>query len=299
MEIDSLKMFRVVSEYLNITQAASVLDISQPALSRRIKQLENHFGAMLLYRRGSSIELTSQGAQLLHMSQRILDDYETMAEALISHNDEVEGRVIIGAPAPILRWLSESLLPSIVEQYPDLNLDLRTVSPLQQTSMSDCDLLITPRPLEDASLIGHKLSDFSSYFCATNEYLERYGEPQCPTELSQHRCINYYPDCNQSLRWHWQWRSGESGTTKLNPFIIADSADIAAQWMRCGLGITLVPKSQMRYQSKQGSFEVLFEGRCVQKQQLHLMHRSCNSMTARFKVIVDRIIEFIGKDDHI
>lgn len=76
IELRHLRYFTVVAEHLHFGRAALALNMSQPPLSRQIRDLEDHLGVVLFERRAGGIELTIPGKTLLRESRRILDDVE-------------------------------------------------------------------------------------------------------------------------------------------------------------------------------------------------------------------------------
>ena len=77
-----LKVFETVARRLNFTRAAEELFITQPAVTRHIKELERLLDARLFKREGRGIALTAEGVRLLAHSRRILKEYETLAEEI-------------------------------------------------------------------------------------------------------------------------------------------------------------------------------------------------------------------------
>ncbi len=297
MDIDSLRMFKVVAQYLNITQAALILDVSQPTLSRRIKQLESNFGTMLLHRSGSSIELTPQGAHLLQSANSILEEYDKVADSLAANNDTIRGTVKIGAPHPMLRWMSEDFFPSLAKDNPNIHLDLMTVNPKSMSKMAECDIMIAPFQPNDLSLIARECYHFKRYFCASERYIEQYGEPLTPNELDQHNCITN--SSVQKVQKVWEWTSADSnyGSIKLKSFVSIDSIDIAAQWMRSGLGIASIPDNQVEYHRGYGDFKVLFDGGFYQEQIMYVVYRSRNFTPQRNKFVIQAIVDFLRNNE--
>ena len=72
METRILKYFLTVARMQNITRAAQRLHITQPTLSRQLKQLEDELGAQLLIRGKREVTLTAEGKVLAHKAQDIL-----------------------------------------------------------------------------------------------------------------------------------------------------------------------------------------------------------------------------------
>ena len=111
LDIRSLKCFAQVADRGSITHAADDLGITQPALTRRIRQLEIELGVALLERRPRGIRLTGHGRDLLEHARRILREV-ALAEGHVKRASSaaVSGRVVLGT-SPTLAPL---LLPGCV-----------------------------------------------------------------------------------------------------------------------------------------------------------------------------------------
>lgn len=73
MELRHLKYFQIVANERSFTKAAEKLNMSQPPLSRQIKDLENELGVKLFVRKYKNLELTKQGELFLNYANKIID----------------------------------------------------------------------------------------------------------------------------------------------------------------------------------------------------------------------------------
>ena len=106
-----LKVFETVARRLNFTRAAEELFITQPAVTRHIKELERLLDARLFKREGRGIALTAEGVRLLAHSRRILKEYETLAEEIsFGRNSPVSGELSLGASSTMSQYVLPPLL---------------------------------------------------------------------------------------------------------------------------------------------------------------------------------------------
>src|SRR5215468_12696795 len=77
MNITRIKYFSVVAETGSVRKAAELMQLSPPALSRAIKQLEEELGVVLFVPSGRGIALTDQGRLLQQRAGRLLSEYES------------------------------------------------------------------------------------------------------------------------------------------------------------------------------------------------------------------------------
>ena len=97
MELRTLGYFLTVAREGNITRAAGLLHLTQPTLSRQLKQLEEEVGAPLFQRGGHKLTLTAQGQLLLRRAQEIVSLAQRAKEELRLREGDLAGRVFLGS----------------------------------------------------------------------------------------------------------------------------------------------------------------------------------------------------------
>lgn len=97
MEIRVLRYFLTVAREQNMTRAAQTLHVSQPALSKQLKQLEQEIGKKLFYRTNYSIKLTDEGILLRKRAEDIIDMVDKTMEEFSSLDELDGGDIYIGA----------------------------------------------------------------------------------------------------------------------------------------------------------------------------------------------------------
>jgi len=110
MELRSLHYFVQIADEGSITRAADKLGIAQPALTRRIKQLEGELGAQLLTRLPRGVRLTSAGRDFLEHARKVVAEVSRARDQIRGNPRAVRGRVVVGT-SPTLAPL---LLPGCV-----------------------------------------------------------------------------------------------------------------------------------------------------------------------------------------
>src|SRR5512139_3656087 len=97
MNVAQLRTFVTVVDRGSFSEAARVLDISQPAVTMQIQALESALGTTLLDRRYRRVDLTEAGRTLLPHARRILDQLDDARDELASLSGSVSGRLTISA----------------------------------------------------------------------------------------------------------------------------------------------------------------------------------------------------------
>jgi len=110
MELRHLRHFLSVTEHLNITHASRHLHLSQPALSRQMKELETELGVALFLRKASGLQLTSAGKFLVKEATSTLQRIDLMLRTLSAFAGPTDGRFSVGYdPGAISQWFFRTL----------------------------------------------------------------------------------------------------------------------------------------------------------------------------------------------
>src|SRR5215203_5997978 len=128
MELRHLKYFVAVAEEQNITRAAARLHVSQPPLSRQIRDLEHELGVTLLERTRRAVRLTPAGWAFLEECYAVLRQAEQAVRVARAAAGGRRGELKLGyAPGPTQEFLRE-LLRALRISDPDLRIDLRDLT---------------------------------------------------------------------------------------------------------------------------------------------------------------------------
>ena len=127
MELRTLKTFIKVAELLNFSKAAEALGYTQSTVSVHIGQLETELHTRLFERFGKNVRLTAEGLSFLYYAERIIEAEREAANYML-HHMEPHGTLIIGAVDSINCYLLPPLLLKYHEQYPGVNVIIKTAS---------------------------------------------------------------------------------------------------------------------------------------------------------------------------
>lgn len=124
MDIDSLKAFIFIAEGNSFSQAADKLHLTQPAISKRIAQLEQQLDARLFDRIGRTVRLTEAGNALLTRANYIMQQVEDTERAIRNLNGQIGGQLSLATSHHVGLWRLPRVLKSYVIRNPDVTLDL-------------------------------------------------------------------------------------------------------------------------------------------------------------------------------
>lgn len=119
-----LKAFYCVARNLSFTKASQELFVSQPAVTKHVRELESLYGVRLFDRHGNTISLTKAGEVLLEHCERILSEYRKLEYDMHLLNNEYAGQLRLGASTTIAQYVLPSVLASFTDRYPKMNVSL-------------------------------------------------------------------------------------------------------------------------------------------------------------------------------
>jgi DNA-binding transcriptional LysR family regulator len=122
MNLQLLRTFLSVRKHLNYTRAGEEVFLSQPAVSRQIKQLENEFGIQLIEQLGKSLRLTKAGQTLAVEAEMLLGAMERTKEAVQAHSSVAQGSLRIGTSSTPGCYMLPEVLGIFHQKFPDIEL---------------------------------------------------------------------------------------------------------------------------------------------------------------------------------
>jgi LysR family transcriptional regulator, transcriptional activator of the cysJI operon len=121
-----LKVFQSVAHNLSFTKASNELFITQPAISKHIKELESEFEVKLFDRIGNKITLTPSGKILLNYTNRIISLHNEVKFELSQLKDKFKGNLRLGASTTIAQYVIPEALAIFNNRFPEIELSLIT-----------------------------------------------------------------------------------------------------------------------------------------------------------------------------
>ena len=126
MDDKDWRILKTIAEEKNITKAAARLFISQPALTYRLKNIEEEFGTQVVSRVPSGVVFTPQGDYLLAYVNEMLAKYEATKEQIKNMGDKVQGALRLGSSGVFAHYSLPKILKGFLALYPGVEISLKT-----------------------------------------------------------------------------------------------------------------------------------------------------------------------------
>ena len=159
MEIRVLRYFLAVAREGSVTGAANFLHLTQPTLSRQIKDLEEHLGAKLFVRRSHNVVLTAEGTRFRQRAEEILDMVEKTEAEFTLPEGTISGEIHIGGGETRAMRLIAGILHAIRKSYPSIRFQLHSGNADDITERVDKGLLDFGVIIQPADLAKYECID--------------------------------------------------------------------------------------------------------------------------------------------
>jgi len=194
---DKLRIFHAVADAGSLTRAGDGLHLSQSAVSRQIRALEEMLGTTLFHRHARGLILTEQGELLFEATRQIASKLDTAAARIRDSEEHVFGELKVTTTTGFgTLWLVPRL-PRLYAKYPDLKIDLMLEERVLDLPMREADVAIRMKEPSQSDLIRRRLLNIRMRLYATREYLAQNGTPEDLAELAEHRVICQNPTTPQ------------------------------------------------------------------------------------------------------
>lgn len=274
LDLNEIALFVEVVKAGSFAEASRRLRVPPNSISRRVRQLEEHLGTLLLRRSTRHLSLTEAGSQFFEMSATAVSQLLESSRCIMDQEGLPRGLLRIAAPANffdffLIEWIAEflAIYPEVRAEFilSDASVDL-----VQNNIDVALRVITGPRPDGTAWLLR-----IPSYWhlVASPEYIDRRGTPSTLHALASHDCLPYIDDPKGHV-WRLSGPTGDEEVTVSGRFGSTVMGVLLAA-ARAGLGIALMPAPLTasdlrsgrlvpilpRYQRHGGGFYAVLPGR--------------------------------------
>jgi DNA-binding transcriptional LysR family regulator len=288
-----LTSFVEVVNFLSMVNAARHLKLTPAAVSKHIMLLEQKLCLPLLKRSTRKVELTEEGELYFEQAKKILEAYE-QAEGAISHlKEEPAGKLKILCGPHIGNTHVIPHLGQFMEKYPKIRPYLEVTQTMPDLEKEQVDVIVGLTLGIPAHWIQRTLMPTRWVFCASSEYLAKYGTPKAPSDLQSHRIITRVQRRPNNLI---EFKNGES--ILFDPYLYCNDTRAMRRAALHGLGIVQLHDYIISEDLKQGRLIEILPEYMEQKQtvSVHLSYRPSAQIHSKVRLFIDFIIEITQKN---
>ena len=189
MDWDKLRIFHAVADAGSLTHAGDTLHLSQSAVSRQVRALEESLNTILFHRHARGLILTEQGELLFDATKSMSKRLDAASARIRDSEEEVFGELRVTTTIGFgSLWLAPRL-SKLYADYPELNIDLMLDERVLDLPMREADVAIRMKEPSQADLVRKKLMNVTMQLFANPSYLADRGTPETISDLRDHRLI--------------------------------------------------------------------------------------------------------------
>jgi DNA-binding transcriptional LysR family regulator len=285
-----LEFFVLVARHSSLSAAARALDLTPPAASKRLAQLEQRLGVQLVQRTTRSISLTSEGETYLRHATRILAEIRDMEDEVSLGRSAPRGLLRVNATLGFGRTTIAPLISQFARRYPEVEVQVEVTDRPVDLVESGFDLAIRFGTLPDRRLNARRIMSNRRFLCASPKYLERHGTPATLADLANHRCIIHRQNDDAYGIWRFV-RKDHSEVVKVHGSLSSNDGDIVLGWALDGHGILIRSEWDAARYLESGRLRVVLPQFELPSADLFVYYASRANMPGRTRAFIDFLID--------
>jgi DNA-binding transcriptional LysR family regulator len=289
-----LEFFVLVARHSSLSAAARALNLTPPAASKRLAQMEQRLGVQLVHRTTRSISLTSEGETYLRHATRILAEIGEMEEAVSSGRSAPRGLLRVNATLGFGRTTIAPLISQFVKRYPDVEVQVEVTDRPVDLVESGFDLAIRFGTLPDRRLNARRIMSNRRFLCASPKYLARHGTPANLAELADHRCIIHRQNDDAYGIWRFTHRD-HTEVVKVHGSLSSNDGDIVLGWALDGHGILIRSEWDAARYLESGRLKIVLPEFELPSADLFVYYPSRANLPVRMRAFIDFLVEHFQK----
>ena len=284
-----INVFVAVVDAAGFAGAARKLNISPPAVTRTINELEGHLGVRLLTRTTRVVRVTEDGARYADDCRRILAELAEADDAVSGKHGSPHGRLTITAPVLFGAKFVTPIVTEYLTRYPQMSASCWFMDRIVNMMDEGIDVAVRIGELPDSSMQAVQVGRVRRVICAAPSYLEKHGIPQTPDELAAH-CIVSASAVTPTAEWRLM-DQGELRIVKLQARLITTSNDSAVAAAVGGFGLTRLLSYQVADALRDGLLKTVLTEYEPAALPVHLVHREGRHASPKARAFLDLALE--------
>lgn len=235
-----MAIFVNVVESGSFSQTAKKLGVSPSSVSRSITRLESALEEKLLERTTRQMRLSSTGQEVYSLCSDMMNSAKMAVSAAQVDKTDVSGSLRVAAPKALSRQVLMPFILDFIDEYPNVSLQLKVADHYIDPIGDEVDIIImiTDKPME--GLIAKPLGHCRLVLCASPEYIEQYGMPIHPQDISGHNCLCLGENPRDRV---WEFTNNNKKVSiNVNGSFIVNHSEIRREAVLRGVGLSVFPE---------------------------------------------------------
>ncbi len=297
-KITEMAMFVQVVDDGSFSAAGRALELAPSTVSKQVSRLEERLGARLLSRSTRRLSVTEAGRAFYDRCVAILAEIEDAERVVDDLSGVPRGTLRINGTVGFCKSQLIPRMPHFLAQYPDIRVEVTLSDEIVDVVAEGVDVALRIGALEDSSLVARKLVSNRRVICAAPSYIERWGRPIAPEELSKHNCL-VLSSSKSFNQWEFVGPDGELVVRVQGNFAV-NHADALYQTVLAGGGIARLATWLVGDDIATGRLVQLLPEYEHDRTAIYVVYPHRRHMSAKVRVFIDFLCEqfaFAADDD--
>lgn len=270
--------------------AGENLGVTRPAVSQAIRRLEDRLGVALVRRTTRSVSLTEAGEQLYQRVAPAISEVGLALDAAADRDSAPGGLLRLAVSSIAEQFISGPLLARFADTFPTIQIDVTVTDEEFDIVAEGYDAGVRLGEVIDQDMIAVPVSGEQRQGAfAAPSYIERFGKPEHPSELSSHRCIGWRP-APHSAPYRWEFgQHGREFDVAVDPQITTNDMWLMIRTACAGGGITFGMEDTFKPYVESGQLAPLLQEYCPPFAGFFLYYPSRRNLPPKLRALVDHV----------
>lgn len=288
-QLRALEAFVRVAELTSFTAAGQQLGVTQPQISRAVRQLERGIGSQLFTRSTRSVMLTPEGHRYLIGVRVALRALEAARDATRAASRAVSGTLRVTAPAAFGDYLAP-VIAELAASHPDLAVDAVLTDRVVDVIDEGFDVAIRMAPMTPSTLRTRRLGTARAVLCAAPAYLDRRGAPRRVRDLATHDFVIFTAK-RTADRLTLTDRRGRAAQVRIAGRVRSNELRLVRHAAIAAAGIAVLPVAMLGRALEDGLLVHVLPGWSLPETPIHAVFAPRSPQPARLTALLDAMTQ--------
>lgn len=290
-ELRAISTFIRAAELGSFNRAAHAQGSTPQAVSKAIRQLEEHLGVRLFHRTTRKSALTDEGQRLLESARGSLDGLRAAMAGVRSAAREDEGPIRISAGGAVGRKVLMPVIAEFSALHPAVSFDLLLEDRPTDAVAERIDVGFKAGNAPLAQVVSRRLFPIQLLLCAAPSYLAAHPAPLRIADLAGHACVGYrQPGAVQPMPWEFLVK-GEVVMKTMSYLVCCSDPEAEMQAVLAGMGIGQIDAINAAAPLRAGALVPLLPGATSERMGLYIFYAQRSNMPRRVRRFIDFAVE--------
>jgi DNA-binding transcriptional LysR family regulator len=287
---DQLAIFSVVAQERSFTRAAAKLGMSQPALSRIMRKLEERLGVRLLARTTRSVSPTEAGEHLLRVVAPRFEEIDDELSLLSEFRDKPAGKLRITAGEHAAITCLQPALAKLLPDFPDIQVEVIVDYGLTDIVSEGYDAGVRLGEQVAKDMIAVRIGpEIRMAVVGSPGYFARCPRPKSPHDLTRHNCITIrLPTYGGIFPWEFE-KKGQELKVRVDGQLVFNNVAMRLHAVLNGLGLAYMPEDMVSEHLDEGRLVRVLSDWCPPFPGYHLYYPSRRQTSPAFTLFRDAL----------